>query len=113
MSRRLRLLALAAAAVYAVVATLGWARAQPRPYASGDAQAGAAMHAKDCVACHVRRVGGDGSALYTRADRRATTPAKLRAQVAACNTALGAGHFPEEEEHLAAYLDLAYYKFKD
>ncbi|HEX4885820.1 MAG TPA: cytochrome c [Casimicrobiaceae bacterium] len=114
MDRRLRLLALALAALFALLATLQFAHAQaPRPFAAGDAKAGAVMHEKDCVACHVRRVGGDGSAMYTRADRRVTTPAKLKAQVAACNTQLGAGYFPEEEEHLSAYLDLQYYKFKD
>lgn len=109
MNRKLRLLALAAAAAFAILATLPLVQAQPRP--SGDAKAGAAMHEKDCVACHVRRVGGDGSAMYTRPGRKVTTPAKLRAQVAACNTELGTGYFPEEEEHLAAYLDLHYYAF--
>ena len=29
-----------------------------------------------------------------------------------CNTELGAGYFPDEEEHIAAYLNLQYYKFK-
>jgi mono/diheme cytochrome c family protein len=114
MDRLLRVLALIAAALLAVLATLQLAHAQSGPpRGGGDPAAGAAMHEKDCVACHVRRVGGDGSAMYTRADRRVTSPAKLRAQVAACNTQLGTNYFPEEEEHLAAYLDLTYYKFKD
>jgi len=34
------------------------------------------------------------------------------AQVQMCNVQLGAGYFPEEEEHVAAYLNLHYYKFK-
>jgi hypothetical protein len=113
MNRLLRVLALLAAAAFAVLVTVQLATAQTAPFASGDAKSGAAMHEKDCVACHVRRLGGDGSAMYTRAERRVTSPAKLRAQVAACNTELGAGYFPEEEEHLAAYLNLQYYKFKD
>ena len=50
--------------------------------------------------------------IYTRADRKATTPAKLKAQIALCNSELGTGYFPEEEEHLATYLELTYYKFK-
>ena len=41
-----------------------------------------------------------------------TTPAQLKAQIAFCNSQLGTGYFPEEEEHIAAYLDLQYYKFK-
>ena len=100
------------AAVTAVVAT-GAPLAQGPPAGSpaGDAKTGAAMHERDCVACHVRRVGGDGSAMYIRPDRRVTTPAQLKAQIAVCNTELGTRYFPDEEEHLAAYLDLRYYRF--
>ncbi len=109
----LRILALLAAAAFAVVATLQLAQAQPARTGTGDAKAGAAMHEKDCVACHIRRVGGDGSSIYTRSDRRVKSPAQLKAQVAVCNTELGTAYFPEEEEHLAAYLNLTYYKFKE
>ena len=50
--------------------------------------------------------------MYTRHDRRVTSPAKLKAQVAFCNAELDSGYFPEDEDHVAAYLDLRYYKFK-
>lgn len=80
--------------------------------ADGDATVGKALHDKDCVACHARKFGGDPDRIYTRADRKATTPAKLKAQIALCNSELGTGYFPEEENHLAAYLDLRYYRFK-
>lgn len=114
MSRLLRLASIVAAMLFAILATLQLAHAGgARALATGDAKVGAAMHEKDCVACHVRRLGGDGSAMYTRGDRRVTSPAKLRAQVAACNTELGTNYFPEEEDHLSAYLNLQYYKFKD
>ena len=53
----------------------------------------------------------DPDRMYTRADHRVKTPAKLLAQVQACNTNLGKGYFPEEEEHIAAYLNLEFYKF--
>jgi len=65
---------------------------------------------KDCDGCHTRRFG-DAAAAYTRIDRRVHTPAQLRAQIAYCNSELGAGLFPDEEEHVAIYLDLLYYKF--
>lgn len=78
----------------------------------GDAAAGKTLHEKDCVACHARKFGGDATKIYLRADRKVTTPAKLKAQIAMCNTELGTGYFPEEEDHLAAYLELSYYKFK-
>ena len=111
---RLRLLALVAAALFALIATWTMARAQsPKTLLGGDAAAGATMHDKDCVACHVRRAGGDGTRMYTRTDRKVTTAEKLKAQVAVCNAELSTGYFPEEEEHIAAYLNLRYYHFKD
>jgi mono/diheme cytochrome c family protein len=107
-------LCLAATAFVATLAVHGHGIAQTtKPLATGNAATGAAMHEKDCVSCHVRRVGGDGTTMYTRAERKVTTPARLRAQVALCNSELGTGYFPEEEEHVAAYLNLQYYKFKD
>ena len=113
MNLRTRLF-LAATAFVATLVVPGHGIAQTtKPLATGDAATGAAMHEKDCVACHVRRVGGDGTKMYTRAERKVTTPAKLRAQIALCNSELGTGYFPEEEDHVAAYLNLQYYKFKD
>jgi mono/diheme cytochrome c family protein len=107
--RTLRLLVLIAAVAYAILSTLTLARAQRAP--APDAAAGATLHAKDCVDCHVRRVGGDGTAMYTRSERKVTSTAKLDAQIAACNSQLATGYFPEEEAHIAAYLNLRYYKF--
>jgi mono/diheme cytochrome c family protein len=109
---RLRWLLVALSAVFAILTTWSLARAQDAKAPAGDASEGAAMHARDCVACHVRRVGGDGSAMYTRAERRVTSLAKLKAQVAACNTELGTNYFPDDEEHVTAYLNLRYYGFR-
>jgi hypothetical protein len=36
----------------------------------------------------------------------------LLTQVAACNSQLNTGWFPEDEEHVAAFLNRDYYKFK-
>ena len=84
---------------------------QPPPLAHGDAVAGKQLVDKDCVVCHTRRFG-DAATIYTRADRKVRTAAQLLAQVQFCNVDLKAGYFPEEEEHVAAYLNLQYYKFK-
>jgi len=84
---------------------------QPKALAHGDAAAGKTLADKDCVACHVRRFG-DAATIYTRADRKVRTAEQLLAQVRFCNIDLKAGYFPEEEEHVAAYLNLTYYKFK-
>lgn len=83
------------------------------PFPQGDAQKGEKlMQESRCNACHVKLVGGDGTAIYTRADRKVRTPAGLLSQVRTCNTMLGTNWFPEDEENVAAYLNQVYYKFK-
>lgn len=82
------------------------------PFAQGDPKIGKGLHDKTCVNCHKSMLGGDGSAIYTRADRKVRTPQQLAAQVSACNANTGAGWFPEDEAHVAAYLNQQYYKFK-
>ena len=64
-----------------------------------------------CEVCHAKKVGGDGSGIYTRKDRRVASLSKLKSQVALCNSELNIGLFPEDEEHIAAYLNAAHYKF--
>jgi cytochrome c5 len=63
-----------------------------------------------CEACHESKVYGPPGSIYTRKDRRVTTWPKLKAQVEACNTMLNVGLFPDDEEHIATYLNEAYYK---
>jgi cytochrome c5 len=88
------------------------AQAQPAPFRTGDAGIGKTLVDRDCVGCHAQRFAGDPDRMYRRADRRVKTPAQLLAQVQGCNANLGKGYFPEEEEHIAAYLNLEFYKFK-
>ena len=97
------------AIVSAMVAFIGAATAQTQ---SAPFKAGKALVDKDCVGCHAQRFAGDPDQMYLRADRRVKTPAQLLAQVQACNMNLGKGYFPEEEEHIAMYLNLEFYKFK-
>ena len=84
---------------------------QPAPFANGDPAQGQALVDKDCNECHVRQFG-DRDRIFTRAERRVKTAEQLRAQVAFCNTQLATGYFPEEEEHIAAWLNQRYYHFK-
>ena len=63
-----------------------------------------------CEACHEAKVWGAPGAIYLRTDRKVTTWPRLKAQVAACNTMLNIGLFPDDEEHVAAYLNATYYK---
>jgi hypothetical protein len=63
-----------------------------------------------CEICHNNKTYGDAKAVYLRKDRKVTSWEKLKAQVAACNTQLDLKLFPEDEEHIAAYLNQTYYK---
>jgi len=94
-----------------VIAGGAAAQAQPAPFKAGDAAAGGKLVDKDCVSCHAAKFAGEPDRMYTRPDRRVKTPAQLLAQVQACNTNLGKGYFPDEEEHVAAYLNRSFYKF--
>jgi cytochrome c2 len=83
------------------------------PFAKGDAAAGKKLFDKyTCNSCHIDMVGGDGSAIYTRPNRKVTRPADLSAQMKRCSGVVGANITAQEEEHLAAYLNQKYYKFK-
>ncbi|HEX4858332.1 MAG TPA: hypothetical protein VFV17_04885 [Usitatibacteraceae bacterium] len=64
-----------------------------------------------CEDCHAKKAGGDGTGIYTRADRKVSTLAKLTAQVARCNSELNLSLFPEDEAAIVAYLNKTYYKF--
>jgi hypothetical protein len=83
------------------------------PFPDADHAAGKDMHTRMCVECHERSFGGeDGSAIYLRPDRRITTPSALSQQVTTCTTMLKLDLFPEDEHHLAGYLNKRYYKFE-
>lgn len=86
--------------------------AHAAPVAKSDVEAGKILHDKSCVSCHVRMFGGDGSKIYTRADRKVQNKQQLAARISGCNANTGAGWFPEDEAHVAAYLNQQYYKFK-
>jgi cytochrome c553 len=75
------------------------------PFAKGDPKAGKALHDKSCMTCH-------DNGMYTRANRIIKTPAQLAARVAACNANTGASWFPDEEQHVNAYLNQSFYHFK-
>lgn len=81
-------------------------------FAKGDVKAGKALHDKSCVSCHASMSGGDGSAIYSRLERKIKTPQKLQGQISGCNANVNAGWFPEEELNVGAYLNKQFYHFK-
>ncbi len=64
-----------------------------------------------CEACHARKVGGDGSAIY-KPRGRISTPGFLRGMVEQCNSELNLGLFPDEVTAIAAVLNRRHYRFK-
>jgi len=64
-----------------------------------------------CSECHVRRVGGDGSAIY-RPQGRINRPAALLAMVERCSVELNLQLFPEEVAAVAAVLQRDHYRFR-
>jgi mono/diheme cytochrome c family protein len=81
------------------------------PGVAADVARGKALHDKQCVSCHIKRFGGDGSEMYLRADRIIRDRKALGQRVAACNAMVNAGLLPEDEADIAAYLAQHYYQF--
>lgn len=91
---------------------MGVAQAQPALFKGADLRLGEQLIAEhNCQACHARRVGGDGSAIYKPAGR-INSPAFLRGMVEQCNTEMNLGMFPEDVTAVAAVLNRDHYKFK-
>jgi cytochrome c553 len=98
-------------------ATLVWlaltVSVEAAPFAKGDVAAGKKSYEQHkCNECHVSKLGGDGSAMYTRKDRKIKKAESLATQITACSVNLGLSLFEDEEENLGAYLNKNYYKFK-
>ena len=90
-----------------------WASAQQHPlFKDADLALGEKLIAENqCKECHIRRVGGDGSAIYNPKGR-INTAGLLRGMVEYCNTQLNLGFFPEDSTAVAAVLNKQHYKFK-
>jgi cytochrome c5 len=117
MSRLTRSLVRTAVVAVALAAPLttpntAHAQAQPAPFRAGDPQKGKTLVERDCVSCHAKQFPSDPDEIYRRANRRVKSAAQLLAQVQACNANLGKSYFPDEEEHVAAYLNQQFYRFK-
>ena len=89
------------------------ASAQATPFAKADADAGKKIFDQHkCNSCHADKLGGDGSAMFTRAERKIKSPSSLKTQITRCSSNLGLMLFEEDEENIGAYLNKHYYQFK-
>jgi len=91
----------------------GTAQAQAAPFPNGDAQTGKKLFDQyKCNSCHIGKMGGDGSAIFTRPNHKVTSPQFMTGQIRMCSGNIGSTLSAQEEEHLSAYLNQRYYKFK-
>jgi hypothetical protein len=94
------------------IGTIFLAAALPA-FAAGDPVEGKKLvEEHKCETCHHNKTYGDAKAVYLRKDRHVTSLQKLRTQVSFCNTELNLKLFPDDEDHIVAYLNETYYKFK-
>lgn len=87
--------------------------ANAAPFSEGHAEKGKMLFNKyDCSSCHQAKMGGDGSAIFTRHNHKVRQPSDLIPQIKFCSGMIGAKLGDQENEDLAAYLNETYYKFK-
>lgn len=93
-----------------LLALAGTAAAEPFP--GGNAETGKKLFEQNkCASCHVQMVGGDGSGVFTRANRKVKSPQQMLTQMDACASAAGINLSASDKQHLGAYLN-RYYNLK-
>ncbi|GAB1234889.1 c-type cytochrome [Ferrigenium sp. UT5] len=87
--------------------------ANAAPFTDGNSENGKRLFAQyECSSCHEGKMGGDGSAIFTRPDHKVRSAADLIPQIKFCSGMVGAHLTPQEEQDLAAHLNQTYYHFK-
>ena len=96
----------------ALLSTLATAQTAASLYQEADLPLGEKLLREHrCAECHIRRVGGDGTAIY-RPKGRINTPGALRGMVETCNLELNLTLFPDEVTSISAVLNRDHYRFK-
>ncbi len=81
--------------------------------AQADIKHGEELHKSNCTTCHISIMGGDGSGIYTRENKRIESYPALRKQVNRCRDSLGVLWPEDDVNDVANYLNTKYYKFKE
>lgn len=82
------------------------------PFPDGDARVGQKLFEQyDCNQCHNKIMRGDGNQIFTRVNRKRTTPQGLIEQIGMCEANVNAHFTAQEIQSIAAYLN-RFYKFK-
>lgn len=72
---------------------------------------GRELHMENCISCHASMMGGDGTSIYTRPDRRIESLEALTTQVKRCKTSLGVPWPEHQINDVITYLNSTFYKF--
>ncbi|OIR13904.1 hypothetical protein GALL_50400 [mine drainage metagenome] len=97
--------------LFLLVLVAGTAHADP--FAAGNSASGKKLFAQyECDSCHKGKVGGDGSAIFTRPDRIVREANQLVPRIKFCSGVVGANLSAQDEQDLASYLNQNYYHFK-
>ncbi len=96
----------------AIILLAATSTAMAAPFPNGNAQTGQKLFAQyKCSSCHTAMLGGDGSAMFTRPDRKVHSVTDLVEQMRFCTGNIGVNLTPQDEQHLGAYLN-RYYNLK-
>ena len=80
---------------------------------AADIKSGKSLHDANCINCHAQLVGGDGTGIYTRENRKIDTFAQLDKQVRRCRDSLGMSWPEEQIMDVVMYLNKTFYHFKE
>jgi cytochrome c553 len=98
---------------YLFLMMLATSTVQAEPFAKGHADNGKKLFAQyECSSCHEGKMGGDGSAIFTRPNRIVKSADTLIDRMEQCSGAIGKQLTQQEKLDLAAHLNQTYYHFK-
>ena len=80
--------------------------------ATADIKNGKELHDANCISCHAAKMGGDGTGIYTRENRRIENYPALIKQVHRCRDSLGIPWPEDQVNDVVEYLNKNFYKFK-
>lgn len=80
---------------------------------AADLERGKDLHDGSCINCHASMLGGNGTGIYTRPDRRIESLTALQKQVQRCRDSLGMPWPSDQVDDVVYYLNKTFYKFED
>lgn len=79
---------------------------------AADISNGKSLHDGNCIHCHASLLGGDGTSIYTRENRKMESYPALDKQVRRCRDSLGMAWPEDQIMDVITYLNESFYHFK-